>query len=54
MSVKAQECRIGSLIDALEAAAMEAEYQLTEVFLSPTGGLESSRPDLSRKSDEPL
>jgi hypothetical protein len=54
MSLKAQECGIGPLIDVLEAAAMEAEYQLTEVFLSPTDGLESSRPELSRKSDKPL
>jgi hypothetical protein len=54
MSVKAQECGIGPLIQVLEAAAMEAEYQLTGIFLSPTDGLESSRPALSRKSDKPL
>jgi hypothetical protein len=49
MSLKAQECGIGPLIHVLEA-----EYQLTEVLSSPTGGLESNRPELSRKSDKPL
>ena len=53
MSLKAQECGIGPLIHVLEAASMEAEYQLTEVLASPTGGLKSNRPELSRKSDKP-
>jgi hypothetical protein len=35
MSLKAQEADLGSLIYILELAAMEAEYQLTGVFLPP-------------------
>jgi hypothetical protein len=54
MSLKAQECGIGPLIHVLEEAAMEAEYQLTEGFPSPTGGLKSNRPELSRKFHKPL
>jgi hypothetical protein len=35
MSLKAQEADSGSLIYILELAALEAEYQLTGVFLPP-------------------
>lgn len=54
MSFKAQECGIVPLVHVLEAAAREAEYQLTGIFSPPTGGLESSRAEISRKSDKPL
>jgi hypothetical protein len=47
MSLKAQECGTGSLVDVLEAATREAEYQLRGIFL------ESSRPVILRKSDKP-